>query len=145
MCVFLLDSTALEAAVSLYRLGHLISSESNLTKRNTHKRAREIGIHFFFLATPCDIQDLSFPTRDLNPSLLQWKLRVLIIGPPGIPENSIHFLNQYLTLPFQCDYRCPRIVILLLPCQQENTPGFRWAHSCPATDYISQRPLQLVR
>ena len=97
--IFLLDGTALEAAVSLYRLGHLIRVERDKEKHTQEGQGDWNSTFFFFWATPCDTQDLSFPTRDLNPSLLQWKLRVLIIGPPGIPENSIYFLNQYLTLP----------------------------------------------
>ena len=48
-------------------------------------QVKEFFFFFFFLifGLPCGMQDLSSPTRDQTHAPLQWKHRVLTIGPPG--------------------------------------------------------------
>ena len=61
-----------------------------LEKRGIKKeRERKKVFIIFFLATSHDMQDLTSPSRESNPSPLQWKCRVLTTGPPGKPPYML--------------------------------------------------------
>ena len=52
---------------------------------------------FFFLTTPCGMQNFSDQESSLRP--LQWKLRVLTTGPPG---KSRRHMSLFLLPPLTC-------------------------------------------